>query len=194
MADICVDLEFPGDCHDGGKEQAVAAREEACGTRAFLKGSCPCRRASAREKGEEQPRRSKCRSLVLIGLGITMAVSIAVAIAALYMRAEEGEDEAELPSSCATGVNATTTCEFYEQLGSAIGGMDPLNECCHGCDELEGCQAWIFDAATTRCRWIKFVEEPCAQSPESASCRCMTHPGAMFGFKPRHPIVRVHGR
>merc|ERR1711907_736711 len=127
------------------------------------------------------------RSLVLVVLGIIVAGSIAAVVSAFYFRA--GEVDEAPPSACATAQNSTTTCEFYEQLGSSIGGVNALDDCCRGCDELDGCQGWIFDGATTMCRWIKFTEQPCATTPDKASCRCMTHSGIVFGYRPTRKIV-----
>jgi hypothetical protein len=170
------------------KEMGKSQKEPAKQRRSCLR-NCSCRRRNGNEP--QTTRRPRTRALVIAGSVIAVLGSVALALA-LSLAKPEDEVNNELPSSCVTRQNSTTTCEFYEQLGSAIGGADPLNACCRGCDELEGCQAWIFDDATTRCRWVKFTQQPCATTPDKASCRCMTHPGAVFGYRPTRKIVAVH--
>eukprot|EP00913_Durusdinium_trenchii_P024374 g22883.t1 len=60
-----------------------------------------------------------------------------------------------------------------------------LSDCCRGCDEVKGCQGWIFTHLDRRCRWLYFVDEVCHANPGDMSCRCLTSRGIAFSFKPR---------
>lgn len=193
LGDICIDLgESPGAVGQTSpvkllKENKKIEKEPSKQSKRCLRNCSNCSRSSMEPKKTKRPR---TRAIVLAGSLIAVLSSIALALA-LSLTKPEDEANEELPSSCMTRQNATTTCEFYEQLGSAIGGTDPLDTCCQGCDELEGCQAWIFDSATMRCRWIRFTEQPCVATPDKVSCRCMTHPGVVFGYRPTRKIVMI---
>merc|ERR1719343_1590337 len=115
-------------------------------------------------------------------------------------KAEETVGEQPLPSACATAQNATATCSRFESIGEAeLSGRSrgasiataakSMQDCCSSCDGLEGCQAWMFESTHGRCRLIRFKEEPCEEEPGDLRCRCMTHSGTSFGFKPTSQIV-----
>jgi hypothetical protein len=199
LGDICIDLaetETPDASKQMGpvklleekrkSEKEASKRQQRRTNLRNCRRTCGCRRSTNEPKFTKRPR---TRVLVVVGSTIAVLCSVVLALAISLSKPEEVEDE--LPSSCVTRQNSTTTCEFYEQLGSAIGGTDPLEACCRGCDELDGCQAWIYDGATSRCRWVKFTQDPCATTPDKASCRCMTHPGAVFGYRPTRKIVMI---
>mmetsp|Transcript_33044 Transcript_33044/g.93235 ORF Transcript_33044/g.93235 Transcript_33044/m.93235 type:complete len:783 (+) Transcript_33044:2-2350(+) len=103
------------------------------------------------------------------------------------------------PSSCVTAQNATATCQAFKligmdpETGGVVGrsGKDiaTIEECCGGCDATEGCQGWMFESLPKRCGWISFTADPCMSNPGDLSCRCLTHPGTTFGFKPTSQII-----
>lgn len=193
LGDICIDLSEPT---VAGKQMSPMKllKEKNNSEQQPTKNRRSCRRNCSRcTRSRNEPKftkRPRTRAVVVVGSTCAVLCSVVLALT-LALAKPEAEDNDELPSSCVTRQNSTTTCEFYEQLGSAIGGTDPLEACCQGCDKLEGCQAWIFDSATTRCRWVRFTEDPCATTPDKASCRCMTHPGGVFGYRPTRKVVMI---
>jgi len=106
------------------------------------------------------------------------------------------------PSSCLTRQNATSTCRDFESIGDHIwdaskgdtlaGGADTEEDCCHKCDKLDGCQAWLFEARARRCRLIRFRESPCSDNPGDIRCRCLAHAKTSFGFRPISHVVWLH--
>jgi len=131
-----------------------------------------------------------------------VTILITAASAAIVARMLRPDPAAqELPSSCATAQNATATCSDFSIVGqsywdSAVGASlmstaDTLEDCCAGCDQVNGCQAWMFEHAARKCRWIAFREEPCTSNPGDLSCRCLSHFGRAFGFKPTSQIIWV---
>lgn len=139
------------------------------------------------------------RGLLLLGLMLAVAAATGSVWA---VRALQHEDAAEdLPSSCAAAQNATATCVPFEYVGDALwdasmgdllmGTADTEADCCAGCDALGSCQAWMFESIGRRCRWIRFLEAPCSEDPANLQCRCLTHFGTSFGFKPTSQLVWV---
>merc|ERR1712226_1531701 len=122
----------------------------------------------------------------------SLVLAVVIAAASLWVvYALKGELEEELPSSCVTAQNATTTCssflsigERYNSQGSRVALPDTVAACCQGCDKAEGCQGWMFERPAKKCRWIRFMEAPCKDNPGDIECRCLTHQGTTFGFKP----------
>lgn len=143
-------------------------------------------------------RRSKFRVLVITGL-ICVVFIATISVWAIHIASKA--DSEELPSACVTAQNATATCAHFEAVGQHLwdarigdlvaGTRDTLEDCCRGCDLLNGCQAWMFEAFGRRCRWIRFTEAPCSENPGDLRCRCLTHFGMSFGFKPTSEIIWV---
>jgi len=137
---------------------------------------------------------------VVLRLGLVF-VLLAALVSVLVIRAMGFEDpKPSLPSACITAQNATATCDHFEVVGdywepgtgdSHMGNTDTIEECCRACDEISGCQAWMFERMAKRCRWIRFLEAPCQGNPGDLTCRCLTHFGTVFGFKPTTPIIWV---
>jgi len=102
-----------------------------------------------------------------------------------------------VPSACVTAQNATATCEDFEAVGDSILGLSgtdltdirTMQDCCSGCDSFAGCQAWMFDHLGSRCRWLRFLEQPCSSNPGDQRCTCFTHQGTTFGFRPSGRIM-----
>jgi len=145
--------------------------------------------------------RKQCGRRCLMRVSI-VAVLLSATTAALLARAlRRDKAPEELPSSCATAQNATATCVDFELVGGslwdhAIGDSvmetaDTMEDCCRGCDEVDGCQGWMFERFARRCRWIRFRAEPCSSNPGDLSCRCLTHFGTAFGFRPTSQIIWV---
>jgi len=195
LGDICIGFGHPESPANVDQTSPVKLIEERINSekdstkprKSRLFNCSSCRRSTNEPKVTKRPR---TRALVIVGSVIAVLGSVALALVLTLQKPEE-EVNNELPSSCMTRRNASTTCEFYEQLGSAIGGENPLEACCRGCDELDRCQAWIYDGASTRCRWLAFTEQPCVTTPDKASCRCQTHSYAVFGYRPTRKIVAV---
>lgn len=126
--------------------------------------------------------------------GILLAL-LSASASAFILRAVLGEQrpkEARL-SSCDAAQNGTSTCSAWRLAGvnvtdpTGLRKMDLANsitECCRGCDEVKGCQGWIFEHLDKRCRWVHFVDEVCNENPGALSCRCFTSRGIAFSFKP----------
>lgn len=140
------------------------------------------------------------RIACLLRLVLLAVVVIAVSSFWVARALGSGEEPAEnLPSSCATAQNGTSTCVPFRYVGenlwdhgagkSHMEMADTMDDCCAGCDQLEDCQAWIFEERSNRCRWIRFEEDPCLSNPSDLGCRCITHYGMTFGFKPTSQIV-----
>lgn len=145
--------------------------------------------------------RKRCagRRFLLQG-GLCLAISSAVlsAVAAHAVAASQKAATAA-PSSCGVARNSTTSCVPWQLAGTHLfdrrsGDLqmdlaNTLEDCCGGCDELEECQAWIFERVAKRCRWIRFEDEVCNKNPEHLGCRCVTHWGTAFGFKAKSNMV-----
>merc|ERR1712232_586401 len=157
-------------------------------------------RGKAATREHDQLRRCSwhhCRRW-LLRLSLVLAVVIA-ATSLWVVYALKGGPEEELPSSCVTAQNATTTCSPFVSVGerhwdgsqgeSRAALADTMAACCQGCDKVEGCQAWMFDRPAMKCRWIRFTEAPCKDNPGDIECRCLTHQGTAFGFKPIAKVV-----
>jgi hypothetical protein len=134
----------------------------------------------------------------LLRLSLVLAVIIAsVSLWVVYALKEDPEED--LPSSCATAQNATATCSPFESIGerywdasqgeSRAALADTVAACCQGCDKVDGCQGWMFERPARKCRWIRFTEAPCKEKPGDLECRCLTHQGTAFGFKPTTKVV-----
>jgi hypothetical protein len=144
---------------------------------------------------------SRCSVLRRWLLRSALVLAVVVAVASIWVvYAYKKEDaEEELPSSCAPAQNATTTCSPFESIGehywdksqgaSPAAVADTMEACCQGCDEIEGCQAWLFEHLARKCMWIRFTESPCKDNPGDLECRCLTHYGSAFGFKPTAKLV-----
>jgi len=129
-------------------------------------------------------------------------VIISATVSAVVARLVGSEETtAALPPACTAPQNGTATCAPFEIVGqhlwdsatqtSQMQKADTLEDCCRGCDELEDCQGWMFEKLARRCRWVRFQEEPCRSDPGHLSCRCVTHFGTTFGFKPTSKIIWV---
>eukprot|EP00435_Cladocopium_sp_Y103_P033462 s2313_g8.t1 len=146
--------------------------------------------------------RKRCagRRFLLQG-GLCLAISSAIlsAVAAHAVAAAKAAEASPPPSSCGVARNATTSCVPWQLAGTHLfdrrsGDLqmdlaNTLEDCCGGCDELEECQAWIFERVAKRCRWIRFEDEVCKKNPEHLGCRCVTHWGTAFGFKAKSNMV-----
>jgi hypothetical protein len=135
---------------------------------------------------------------------LVLLAVVVVAVASVWMARAMGSGEAPAekpPSSCAPAQNGTSTCVPFEYVGRKLWDQatgrshadmaDTMEDCCAGCDGIEECQAWIFEGPAKRCRWIRFQEEPCLGNPGDLNCRCITHFGMTFGFKPTSQIIWV---
>merc|ERR1719359_2425171 len=117
----------------------------------------------------------------------------------IVFQSHKDEPRKSLPSSCATAQNGTATCAHFESIkiwdphaGDWLSGAARTQEdCCSGCDGLSNCHGWMFSKMAKSCRWIRFMEEPCASHPGDLRCRCVTHFGTAFGFKPTSQIIWV---
>lgn len=155
--------------------------------------------SSGLRRGILPQKRLSCRALLLVGLFLAVVTATGSVWAVRALQPEAAEQD--LPSSCAAAQNATATCVPFEYVGENLwdasmgdllmGTADTEGDCCSGCDELAGCQAWMFESVGRRCRWIRFLEEPCSSNPADLECRCTTHYGTSFGFKPTSQIVWV---
>lgn len=161
------------------------------------RGCCRCcRRSSSCQRCRKRPRR-----WILLGFGFLVVV-ISATVSTWVLRALNKSEKPRPPSACVTAQNGTATCQQFEMVGMDIfdGGAldsrmdlaDTEEDCCRGCDDLDGCQAWMFERAGRRCRWIRFLEDPCQQNPGDLRCRCLTHFGTAFGFKPTGKIIWLH--
>jgi len=138
------------------------------------------------------------RTLLFFGVVLLLLVAVA---SILILHSKKGTEAEQPPSSCVTAQNSTATCSHFEFVGERLwdssvsnfvsGTVDNLEDCCGGCDKLEECQAWIFESIGRRCRWLRFLESPCQDNPGDLRCRCLTHYGTTFGFKPASQVVWV---
>eukprot|EP00929_Paragymnodinium_shiwhaense_P112472 TRINITY_DN80728_c0_g1_i1.p1 TRINITY_DN80728_c0_g1~~TRINITY_DN80728_c0_g1_i1.p1 ORF type:complete len:779 (+),score=170.46 TRINITY_DN80728_c0_g1_i1:139-2475(+) len=143
--------------------------------------------------------KEKCGRRLLIGFLVFVVASSTASV--MVAREVVGDEEKPLPSSCLTRQNATATCVQFESIGDKFwdsaagdtlaGALDTEEDCCTGCDELEGCQAWMFESMSRRCRLIRFQETPCKDNPGDLRCRCYTQLGTSFGFRPISQIVWI---
>lgn len=163
------------------------------------RGGC-CRR-DAPLVGEAQGcrRHLGCRCALRIVVLLTVVFGTTGAIVARMTRGQGSTEP--LPSSCITAQNGTATCEAFDIVGKTLWDAvafdskmdlaDTQQDCCHGCDEVAGCQAWMFQAVSRQCRWIGFLDDPCKNNPGDLRCRCMTERGTSFGFKPTSRLIWV---
>jgi len=143
--------------------------------------------------------RSKSAMVLIIGLFFVLGASTA-SVWAFHGSGKDDQQE-KFPSSCVTAQNGTASCAHWETVGDNLwdstmhdllsGTADTMEDCCHGCDKLSGCQGWMFEHMAKSCRWIRYLEQPCMSSPGDLSCRCLAHHGLTFGFKPTSQIVWV---
>jgi len=138
---------------------------------------------------------------LLLRAGLLLVVALATASAWIIHEVSQDAPEAKArpPSACATEQNATATCEPFETVGrrfwdhasgeSHMSLADTVANCCSGCDALDDCQAWMFERAARQCRWIRFVDGACQENPGDLRCRCLSHHGTVFGFKPTTQVV-----
>jgi len=134
--------------------------------------------------------------VIRCGLLLTAAASV---LTVWFVKAndEERASTGRLASSCITAQNSTSTCSEFEYVGHwdhdvgdlFVSTLDTMEDCCAGCDGSNECQAWLFEDSAKRCRWIRFIEEPCSENPGDNGCRCTAHPGTSFGFKPTSDYV-----
>lgn len=195
-SDIQCQLEDPRVEQKGGQTSASLAWEEALAS-ADENLLCACLPESCCPVT-----RKRCgnRRRFLLQGGLCLAISSAVlsAVAAHAVAAAQHNDGAA-PSSCGVARNGTTSCVPWQLAGTHLfdrrsGDLqmdlaNTLEDCCGGCDELEECQAWIFERVAKRCRWIRFEDEVCKKNPEHLGCRCVTHWGTAFGFKAKSNMV-----
>mmetsp|Transcript_160806 Transcript_160806/g.296498 ORF Transcript_160806/g.296498 Transcript_160806/m.296498 type:complete len:249 (-) Transcript_160806:99-845(-) len=159
-----------------------------------------CRRRRSRRVAVALIQDSKIAMVFGIAAGVVLLLLVAVA-SILILHSKKGTEAEQPPSSCVTAQNSTATCSHFEFVGERLwdssvsnfvsGTVDNLEDCCGGCDKLEECQAWIFESIGRRCRWLRFLESPCQDNPGDLRCRCLTHYGTTFGFKPASQVVWV---
>jgi len=149
---------------------------------------------------------SRCRQRLskrtMIAIGLAIVVLSATTSVWIIRAAKTAKEKPRPPSSCVTAQNGTATCEPFDFVSgqffdwtnseSSMDRADTVEDCCRGCDEIEECQAYMFERTGKRCRWIRFLEEPCAGEPGNLRCRCLTHFGTVFGFKPTGRVVWLH--
>jgi hypothetical protein len=144
--------------------------------------------------------RIKSRMALILSVGLLLAL-VAGSISLWVFHAHQEEVPEPPPSSCSTAQNATATCAHFESVGRLLwdsaandylaGTAKSMEDCCSGCDRLKDCQGWMFESVAKSCRWIRFLEDPCVKNPGDLRCRCVTHFGTSFGFKPTSKIVWV---
>lgn len=166
---------------------------------------CCSRRSDKSTKSNKTETRLQkyCSRRYVLRAALVLVVVAATASAIIFHTTNKKQPPKPLPSSCATAQNATATCSQFESIGDKIwdprkgqsvaGAADTQEDCCMGCDELDGCQAWMFEAFSKRCRMIRFEATPCKEEPGDLECRCYTHAGTAFGFKPTSQIVWLQG-
>jgi len=141
----------------------------------------------------------RSNAAIALSAGLLLALvagSVAIWASHLVHMVDEPDP---LPSSCSTAQNATATCAQFESVGAwdpsardfASAAADTMQDCCRGCDGQKDCQAWMFESVAKSCRWIRFLEDPCTENPGDLRCRCVTHFGTAFGFKPTSQVVWV---
>jgi len=145
-------------------------------------------------------KRLRVRSNTAIALSAGLLLALAAGSISMWAAHFGQADEPDpLPSSCTTAQNATATCAHFESVGDwdpsardfESAAANTMQDCCSGCDAKAGCQAWMFESVAKSCRWIRFTEDPCVSEPGDLRCRCVTHFGTAFGFKPTSQIVWV---
>lgn len=139
------------------------------------------------------------RSALLCAALLAMLSATASALIARF--AVSQKTETDLPSSCVTAQNATSTCQPFRIVGkelwdydveaSMMDTADTMEDCCRLCDDLDDCNAWMYEKVGKRCRWIGFTEDPCKRNPGDLRCRCTTQFETSFGFKPTSRIIWV---
>jgi hypothetical protein len=156
--------------------------------------SAPC------TMGQRFRRRLHIRSKTAVALSLCLLIALAAGFVSIWVfQGQKEKTPVVRPSSCSTAQNATATCAHFEFIPI----WDPANkdylsasaetqdDCCAGCDRLANCDGWVFSKMARTCRWIRFLEEPCASNPGDLKCRCTTHFGTAFGFRPKSQIVWV---
>lgn len=142
-------------------------------------------------------RRLAGRRFLLAGI---LLVVLSAIVSAIVVRTIVKDDEGatNLGSSCSVAQNGTSTCKAFELAGTDLkepsgelkmDNVTSMDGCCAGCDEVEDCQAWIFERLDKRCRWIKFLDDGCKTNPGGLECRCFTNWGTSFGFKPTSRVI-----
>merc|ERR1712232_229532 len=136
------------------------------------------------------------RAMLRLGFLFLIVLALSASVMVVYSALQGGSTTSRPPSSCVTAQNATATCQMFEDVGwdaqtgdTAMSAADTIEACCAGCDRVNGCQGWMFESFSRRCRWLRFMEAPCVDNPGHPNCRCRTQPGTVFGFKPTSQIV-----
>eukprot|EP00930_Biecheleria_cincta_P012932 TRINITY_DN11780_c0_g2_i2.p1 TRINITY_DN11780_c0_g2~~TRINITY_DN11780_c0_g2_i2.p1 ORF type:complete len:724 (+),score=86.85 TRINITY_DN11780_c0_g2_i2:131-2302(+) len=146
-------------------------------------------------------RRLAGRRFLLAGI---LLVVLSAIVSAIVVRSVVKDDEGKknTASSCTVAQNGTSTCSAFELAGADLrepsgelkmDNVTSMDGCCAGCDEVEDCQAWIFERLDKRCRWIKFLDTGCKNNPGDLRCRCFTSWGTSFGFKPTSIVTWEKG-
>jgi hypothetical protein len=145
--------------------------------------------------------RVRSRFAFVLSLGLVLALAAATVSLWAFHASRQDDGEKPLPSSCITAQNGTATCAHFKSVGDDLwdhsvhdllsGTTETQEDCCRICDGLKDCQGWMFERLAKSCRWIRFLEQPCVDNPGDLSCRCVTHFGMTFGFKPTSQIVWV---
>jgi len=185
-----------------GKEHAwrpqscAAMQDTSSRSRGRCRSSC-CGFGLCRRRGGKARDR---RLFLRVGMVAVIVSSTSSAVVARLLSKGE-EPGVSKPSSCSAPQNGTATCTAFDLVGtnlwdpalraSRMEVADTLGDCCQGCDELADCQAWMFESVARRCLWIRFLDEPCREDPGHLSCRCVTHYGTTFGFKPVSGLIWV---
>eukprot|EP00403_Amphidinium_massartii_P013825 CAMPEP_0178407042 /NCGR_PEP_ID=MMETSP0689_2-20121128/19224_1 /TAXON_ID=160604 /ORGANISM="Amphidinium massartii, Strain CS-259" /LENGTH=841 /DNA_ID=CAMNT_0020028103 /DNA_START=147 /DNA_END=2672 /DNA_ORIENTATION=- len=133
----------------------------------------------------------------VVRLGLLVCAVASVATVWAVKANDSDSNGSEAPSSCFTAQNATSTCADFESVGPwdptigdyYVSRLNTVEDCCGGCDGHEDCQAWLFEGSSKRCRWVKFLDEPCSEDAGDVTCRCTAHVGTSFGFKPTSSFV-----
>lgn len=150
---------------------------------------CGCARTS---QGSSWKKKLLRRRTLLVSLLVGKVLAGTIAVLVVHLTGGAGR-ESEPLSSCSTAQNGTATCEEFVLTGSRRWeAATSLEACCKGCDSVADCQGWIFERVGRRCRWIRFLEDPCSSNPGALECRCLTHQVTSFGFKPVGQIVWLH--
>eukprot|EP00931_Biecheleriopsis_adriatica_P066980 TRINITY_DN41193_c0_g1_i1.p1 TRINITY_DN41193_c0_g1~~TRINITY_DN41193_c0_g1_i1.p1 ORF type:complete len:733 (+),score=137.33 TRINITY_DN41193_c0_g1_i1:35-2233(+) len=139
-------------------------------------------------------RRIAGRRLLAGGIVLALLSAVASAVVVRSIMGEQTPPVEEPPNSCTVAQNGTSTCTAWQLAGTNLTDSETgekkmdlvttMEGCCQGCNDIDDCQAWIFDGIGGRCRWIHFLDEVCNDNPGDLSCRCYTHWATQFGFKP----------
>lgn len=195
--------------HGGGSRVCCWRRPQRWNPDFPLTEARDCGDDSYRGDVEKEPSASCCsrcrRRLtkrMMIAIGLAIVVLSATTSVWIIRAAAAKEGPPRPPSSCVTAQNGTATCEPFDLVSksslrwsnseSSMDRADTVEDCCRGCDELEECQAYMFEQAGKRCLWTRFLEEPCIGAPGNLGCRCLAHFDSVFGFKPTGRVVWLH--